>query len=153
MSGNLKITAVGETCVVHFMTFENQEYAKAVIADNFKDSVQKVVDSSRGYAIKLTSDDGRSMWVGIGFHDRNDAFDFYAAFEDFQKKREMERNPHLFKNMNKQSIDFRLQPGQIININLAADGKPETTNHQDALWDNPFEKKTKAAPAGGAGFE
>jgi hypothetical protein len=150
-TGNIKITAVGETCTVKFITFEGQEYAKAIIADNFKDSVQKVVDSSRGYAIKLTSDDGRSMWVGIGFHDRNDAFDFYAAFEDFQKKREMERNPHLFKNQNKQSIDFRLGPGQNIMLNIGAEGTNQVTNPTDSLWENPFDKKTTSASSGGFG--
>lgn len=152
-SGNLKITAVGETCVVRFMSFEGQEYAKATIAENFKDSVQKVIDSSRGYAIKLTSDDGRSMWVGIGFHDRNDAFDFYAAFEDFQKKREMDRNPHLFKNQNKQSKNYRLQPGQNIVLNIGADSTTGGISNPDLMWENPFDKKTKFTSTGGSGNE
>lgn len=132
---------MGETCLVRFLNFDNQEYAKALIAENFRDSVQKVVDSSRGYAIKLTSDDGRSMWVGIGFHDRNDAFDFFAAFEDFQKKREMERNPHLFKNINSKKIDFSLKPGQVIALNIGATGAGEQQVVTDTMWDNPFEKK------------
>lgn len=135
------------------MSFEGQEYAKAIMADNFKDSVQKVIDSSRGYAIKLTSDDGRSMWVGIGFHDRNDAFDFYAAFEDFQKKREMDRNPHLFKNQNRQVKNFRLQPGQNIVLNFGADATGGNTATSDPLWENPFEKKTKNSTGAGAGNE
>lgn len=134
-----------------FITFDGQEYAKAILSDNFKDSVQKVVDSSRGYAIKLTSDDGRSMWVGIGFHDRNDAFDFYAAFEDFQRKREMERNPHLFKNQNRQVKNFRLEPGQNIVLNIGEEATNQVTNPTDALWDNPFEKKTVVTSAKGFG--
>jgi Protein of unknown function (DUF1681) len=123
------------------MTFEGPEYAKATITENFKDVVQKVVDSSRGYAIKLSSDDGRSMWVGIGFHDRNDAFDFYAAFEDFQKKREMERNPHLFKNLNKKQIDFSLKPGQVINLNIGAGTVATQSTGSEIAWENPFDRK------------
>lgn len=123
------------------MTFEGPEYAKATITENFKDVVQKVVDSSRGYAIKLSSDDGRSMWVGIGFHDRNDAFDFYAAFEDFQKKREMERNPHLFKNLNKKQIDFSLKPGQVINLNIGAGTVGTQPTGSEIAWENPFDRK------------
>lgn len=133
------------------MTFEGVEYAKATIAENFKDSVQKVVDSSRGYAIRLTSDDGRNMWVGMGFHDRNDAFDFYAAFEDFQKKREMERNPHLFKNVNKKQIDFSLKPGQLINLNIGGGTTGTQPTVSDTLWENPFDKKAPQSNAGGFG--
>jgi hypothetical protein len=135
------------------MSFEGQEYAKSVIADNFKDSIQKVIDSSRAYAIKLTSDDGRSMWVGIGFHDRNDAFDFFVAFEDFQKKREMERNPHLFKNQNKQVKNFRLQPGQNIVLNIGAEGTTTEPGTSDLMWENPFDKKAKFTSTGGSGNE
>lgn len=110
-----------------FINFDGNEYAKAIIADNFKDSIQKVVDSSRGYAVKLTSEDGRAMWVGVGFHDRNDAFDFFTAFEDFNRKREMERNPHLFKNQNRPKIDCSMQKGQLIVLDIGGNNTGITT--------------------------
>ena len=143
-TGNVRVIGVGEKCIARFVNFDGSEYAKAVIADNFRDSVQKTVDSSRGYAIKLTSDDGRSMWVGLGFHDRNDGFDFFAAFEDFQKKREMERNPHLFKATQHRHIDYSLQPGQLIHLNIGGEyGTVAKTKPTDSLWDNPFEAHSK----------
>jgi hypothetical protein len=149
-TGHVKVTAVGENCTVKFMNFDGTEYARAKIADNFKDSVQKVVDSSRGYAVRLTSEDGRSMWVGIGFHDRNDAFDFYVSFEDFQKKREMERNPHLFKPQQRKQLNLGLSPGQVINIGMGND--VQVTTSQPTQWDNYFDQKPTQA-AGGFGFD
>ena len=70
--------------------------------------------------------------------------DFFAAFEDFQKKREMERNPHLFKTNQHRHIDYSLQPGQLIHLNIGGDStnaaKPKAT---DSLWENPFEANSK----------
>ena len=149
-TGNIRIIGVGENCIAKFMNFDGTEYAKALIADNFRDSVQKTVDSSRGYAIKLTSDDGRNMWVGLGFHDRNDGFDFYAAFEDFQKNREMERNPHLFTNAVRKQKDYSLPPGQLIYVNVGGETAVNTqTKPTDSMWENPFEQKKSSNPFGG----
>ena len=38
------------------------------------------------------------MWVGLGFHDRNDAFDFQVCFQDFKDRREQEKNPSKLAN-------------------------------------------------------
>ena len=153
--GNFRVIAVGENCTVKFINYDGTEYAKARIASNYKESIEKTIDSSRGYAVRLTADDGRQMWVGLRFHDRNDAFDFNAAFEDFERKRNMEKNPHLFKNQNRPQVDFSLKPGQMINIQLGAGdqnkAQVQTQNTGGAMWDNPFEKKpqTQTSSSGG----
>ena len=34
------------------------------------------------------SEDGRSAWIGLAFHDRNAAFDFYAKISEYFEKKE-----------------------------------------------------------------
>ncbi len=81
-----------------FVTVELRDYndvlfGKAKVQENFKSSVEKCVDSSRGYALKLTHDDGRFAWTGLVFHDRNAAFDFYACFEEYLKRKSKNSKP------------------------------------------------------------
>ena len=37
--------------------------------------------------MKLSNNDGRTAWVGLVFHDRNAAFDFYLKFDEYFEKR------------------------------------------------------------------
>lgn len=138
--GSLKTITIGQVCTTKFLNADGTEFARAVIAENIADSVQKCVDSSRGYAIKLTAADGRAMWVGLGFHDRNDAFDFYDSYKEYSKKLEMERNPHLFKETRKDVIDFSLKPGQVIVMNISENSQAQNSSGNGPSWDNPFEK-------------
>lgn len=144
-SGSLKTITVGQVCTTKFLNADGTEFARAIIAENIADSVQKCVDSSRGYAIKLTAADGRAMWVGLGFHDRNDAFDFYDSYKEYSKKLEMERNPHLFKETRKDTIDFSLKPGQVIVMNINENAQSQQSGGDALAWDNPFDKGSKSA--------
>lgn len=48
-------------------------------------AVEQVLDSSRYFVIRLVSDDGRTVFVGIGFAERSDAFDLNVAIQDHFK--------------------------------------------------------------------
>lgn len=57
-----------------------------------------------GFVIKLVSEDGRSAWIGLAFHDRNAAFDFYAKVcEYFEKKEKVHKEYKVDPN-----VDFSL---------------------------------------------
>jgi len=58
------------------------------------------------------NDDGRSAWVGLVFHDRNAAFDFYLKFDEYFEKRN-KKNEEFKIDTN---VDFSLKTG--INIIL-----------------------------------
>lgn len=58
-TGNLEIMTESQKIWVEFKNFDGQLYAKAIMAQNFRLSLEKTVDSARGFAIKLTNDDGR----------------------------------------------------------------------------------------------
>ena len=48
-------------------------------------------DSSRYFTLKITSDDGRNAFVGMGFGDRSDSFDMNVALQDHFKQDEAEK--------------------------------------------------------------
>lgn len=106
---------------VELINYDNTLYAKAVIPERIQDGVQKVMDSSRGYALRLTSDDGRTMWIGLGFHDRNDAFDFNETFKEFAKQRDQELNPQKYAMSDVDMTAFALKPGQKLVIGGGGD--------------------------------
>ena len=59
-------------------------YAQSKVMMDFNNYVRKCVDSSRGYALKLINEkDNRCTWVGMVFHDRVSAFNFFSTFTDY----------------------------------------------------------------------
>lgn len=60
-------------------------YAQCPIEDYPGVAVEQVLDSSRYFVIRLMADDGRTVFVGIGFAERSDSFDFNVAIQDHFK--------------------------------------------------------------------
>lgn len=143
-----------EKLEVELRNYDETLYAKALIADDFTESVQKPVDSSRGYALRLTSDDGRTMWVGLKFHDRNEAFDFNEVFIIHQNNKQKEQQAHFSSQEKADLTQFQLRPGQKISI-----GGVKNDNEFDGagLFDNPFGSSSQSnnfsrGNAGSTGF-
>lgn len=56
--------------------------------------VEQAVDSSRYFVLKIEDPgSGRHAFVGMGFQDRGDAFDFNVALTDQERRTEMKHNP------------------------------------------------------------
>lgn len=79
--------------------------------------VDRVIDSSRYFVLKITNGD-RHAFIGLGFEDRNDAFDFNCTLSDF-------KSSGVDRDVKVESVaestpakDFSLQEGQTIKINL-----------------------------------
>ena len=101
----------------------DSNFAVAYVPENFETSVEKCIDSSRGYALKLNNDDGRFVWVGLVFHDRNSAFDFFACFEEQLKRKRMMQMVKEHKLDPNPNVDFSLKKGAKIKINLRKEGE------------------------------
>mmetsp|Transcript_18039 Transcript_18039/g.41723 ORF Transcript_18039/g.41723 Transcript_18039/m.41723 type:complete len:303 (-) Transcript_18039:1679-2587(-) len=56
-------------------------------------AVDRCVDSSRYFVLRIENANGRHMFIGVAFNERNDAFDFNTALEDSRREREAEKNP------------------------------------------------------------
>ena len=73
-------------CKVQLINEDNTIFAQSIFNDeNYDPYVQRCFDSSRFFAILLTSDNGQKAMVGIGFPERNDSFDFISGLDDFKK--------------------------------------------------------------------
>lgn len=57
-------------------------FAMCKVADG---AVERVPDSSRYFVIKIQNAQGRHAFVGLAFDDRNQAFDFNVALQEFKK--------------------------------------------------------------------
>lgn len=52
-----------------------------------KGAVDRCVDSSRYFVLRIQNENGRNMFIGVAFNERTDAFDFNAALEDSKRER------------------------------------------------------------------
>merc|ERR1719277_2358809 len=80
--------------------------------------VERVVDSSRYFVLKITNGQ-RHAFIGLGFEDRNDAFDFNCTLSDFKstfvdREKEAEQAPAVGET----SQDLSLKEGQKITVNI-----------------------------------
>ncbi|EGG04886.1 uncharacterized protein MELLADRAFT_116967 [Melampsora larici-populina 98AG31] len=91
-------------------------------------SVEPVLDSSRYYVIRVEdSSSGQRAFLGMGFPERSDSFDFNVTLQDWTKRQKFTSNsgtgtdhdskssPHLPSGPKR---DFSLKDGQTISISL-----------------------------------
>lgn len=122
-SGRIKIVALNEKLVIKLEDVEsNKLFAKCPVDCYPGSAVESVQDSSRYYVLTITSDHGQKAYLGIGFADRSDSFDFNACLLDFFKKAESYKN---MDNENAPKLDFSLKEGQKIHINIKPKDKNE----------------------------
>jgi hypothetical protein len=126
--GNLFLKTNPDFLTIELLNDDGTLYAKSYTKEDYQNYVQKCIDSSRGYAIKLTHDDNRFAWVGMVFHDRTSAFQFFVTFQDhLNRKKQKFKKIEVDPNMN-----FKLQKGQKIQISF---NNPDNNNPDDN-WDD-----------------
>lgn len=108
-------------------------YAVCPIRDGVN-AVERCVDSSRYFVLRIENQAGRHMFIGLAFNERNDAFDFNTALQDAQKEREYEKRGSglllettsgstSFSNLSnygshQMKKDYSLKEGQKIKVNI-----------------------------------
>lgn len=90
-------------------------------------AVDRCIDSSRYFVLRVENADGRHLFIGIAFNERNDAFDFNATLEDIKRERKIAEQ---CKKMNEEggiggSIlssnvgkDYSIKEGQKIHVSI-----------------------------------
>ncbi|OQR90389.1 hypothetical protein ACHHYP_05560 [Achlya hypogyna] len=120
-TGRLVISVVNDVPQVQLRDSKTGElFAACPILKDGTPSVQKVVDSSRYFVLRIVdANSGRHAFIGIAFEDRNDAFDFSVAIDDHQNEVKREENA-VAEAMSKPSVskDYSLKEGQTIKIKL-----------------------------------
>lgn len=89
--GRLRIVAKADTCEIRMEDAGTGELFAASPYDVSGSSVEAVLDSSRYFVLRVESVDPgsgktRKAYIGMGFQDRSDAFDFNVALQDWTKR-------------------------------------------------------------------
>lgn len=90
-------------------------------------AVESVTDSSRYFVIRIEDGNGRRAFIGIGFGDRGDAFDFNVALQDHFKwvKQQCEFAKQAQNPDQGPKLDLGFKEGQTIKLNIANVKKKE----------------------------
>ncbi|CAN6444285.1 unnamed protein product [Victoria cruziana] len=122
--GILKVVSKGEECIIRLEDKSTGElYAQAFLRNGEPHPVEPVIDSSRYFVLRVEENfDGRMRhaFIGIGFRERPQAYDFQAALHDHMKylnkkqaAEEMEQN-----YSSKPSMDYSLKEGEKIVLHI-----------------------------------
>ncbi|KAI8351219.1 adaptin ear-binding coat-associated protein 1 [Choanephora cucurbitarum] len=125
--GRLRVIAKGNKCEIRMEDNSTGETFAVCPYDPQSNSVEAVLDSSRYFVLKIESE-GRHAFIGMGFQERSDAFDFNVTLQDFVKqlraeKDAAERANHVDTTPKK---DYSLKEGQTINITIGNVGAKRT---------------------------
>ncbi|XP_065326361.1 adaptin ear-binding coat-associated protein 1 [Pelmatolapia mariae] len=137
-SGRMRITAKGKAAYVKLEDkISGELFAQAPVKEYPGIAVETVSDSSRYFVLRIQDDNGRSAFIGVGFGDRGDAFDFNVALQDHFKwvKQETELSKNAQLGDSGPKLDLGFKEGQTITLNIGQ-GK----------------KRDKPRPQGSGGF-
>ncbi|CAG8446392.1 10498_t:CDS:2 [Scutellospora calospora] len=162
--GRLRIIAVGEKCFIRLEDGNTGELFAQCLYDPDTNSVEAVRDSSRYFVLRIENNDGpfrpplrsigatanllygRRAFIGIGFQERSEAFDFQVTLQDHIKhlKAEKEATEHAKVASLAPKKDYSLKEGQTISINLghykSRHSRPQSIDHI------PISEETGAIP-------
>jgi hypothetical protein len=127
-SGQCKVVSTDEQCFIRLVDDAGKLFAECPISNdpNAPKSIENVTDSSRYYVIRVENKEkGQHAFIGIGFDERSQAFDFSVALSDFKKsvqqaKERAEKGDYVAKDFG----DLGLKSGEKITVNLG--GKIKT---------------------------
>jgi hypothetical protein len=146
--GTLKVVERGDLTVVLLVDRASGGiFAVCPVQDG---AVDRCVDSSRYFVLRVENQNGRHMYIGMAFNERNDAFDFNTSLEDARREKESEANPVPLETGP--SKDYSMKDGAKIHINVSkvAGRRSGSTSakRNKSLQANNADKK----PAAGGGF-
>jgi len=147
----LKIISKGDQCLIRLEDRNSgQHFATCPVESYPSIAVENVEDSTRYFVIRVQSDNGQHAFLGMGFNDRSDSFDFNVALQDHFKylkqarkiEEEQKQDPqHLLEQHPK--LDLSFKEGQTIKINL--------NKNKDFAGNESKPKPSRAAHLTGAG--
>ncbi|KAI6079803.1 adaptin ear-binding coat-associated protein 1 [Anas acuta] len=120
-TGRLRVTSKGKTAYIKLEDKVSGElFAQAPIDQYPGIAVETVTDSSRYFVIRIQDGTGRSAFIGIGFTDRGDAFDFNVSLQDHFKwvKQETEISRESQEADTRPKLDLGFKEGQTIKLNI-----------------------------------
>ncbi|CCD73702.1 NECAP PHear domain-containing protein [Caenorhabditis elegans] len=132
-TGRMRLVAIGKRLEMRLEDGETCDlYAKCPIDAHPGNAIEAVSDSSRYFVIRLQNDNGQQAFVGCGFQERGDAFDFNVTLQDHF--RYIERSAELEKQdlSAGPSLDLAFKEGQTISINIGKKDKSAVSRPRPA---------------------
>nr|XP_044996510.1 adaptin ear-binding coat-associated protein 1-like [Jaculus jaculus]XP_044996511.1 adaptin ear-binding coat-associated protein 1-like [Jaculus jaculus]XP_044996512.1 adaptin ear-binding coat-associated protein 1-like [Jaculus jaculus]XP_044996513.1 adaptin ear-binding coat-associated protein 1-like [Jaculus jaculus]XP_044996514.1 adaptin ear-binding coat-associated protein 1-like [Jaculus jaculus] len=120
-TGRLRITSKGKTAYIKLEDKVSGElFAQAPVDQYPGIAVETVADSSRYFIICIQDGTGRSAFIGIGFTDRGDAFNFNGSLQDHFKwvKEESEISKESQDMDNCPKLDLGFKEGKTIKLSI-----------------------------------
>ncbi|CAG5091138.1 Oidioi.mRNA.OKI2018_I69.PAR.g12878.t1.cds [Oikopleura dioica] len=151
-TGRMRVTARDEKVSIKLEdTTNGQLFAECPITEYPTKDIESVNDSSRYFVLRIQNQ-GRSAFIGVGFRDRGDSFDFNVALQDHYKWVKNANAPSDPGNVK--PLNLGLAEGQTIKINLSGkmgEGrerpKQAASTSGISLLPPPPSKTNPAAPA------
>ncbi|XP_062889144.1 adaptin ear-binding coat-associated protein 2-like [Mobula hypostoma] len=135
-TGRLRITAKGNTAYIKLEDKNSGELFAQSPVDQFPGiAVESVIDSSRYFVIRIEDGNGRRAFIGIGFVDRGDAFDFNVSLQDHFKwvKQQNELAKQAQNPDSGPKLDLGFKDGQTIKLNIGNVRKKENSSTKPRL--------------------
>ncbi|KAE8589724.1 hypothetical protein XENTR_v10017708 [Xenopus tropicalis] len=127
-TGRMRLTSKGKVAFIKLEDKVSGELFAQAPVDQFPGiAVETVTDSSRYFVIRIQDGNGRSAFIGIGFSDRGDAFDFNVSLQDHFKwvKQESDFSKEPVGQDNQPKLDLGFKEGQTIKLNIGNMKKKE----------------------------
>ncbi|GKY97598.1 hypothetical protein MPSEU_000718200 [Mayamaea pseudoterrestris] len=117
--GTLKVVERGNLTVV--LLVDKNTNAIFAVCPVKEGAVDRCVDSSRYFVLRVESATGRHMFIGVAFNERNDAFDFNTSLEDARREKQAEEDAKHAKKREKDepAKDYTLKDGEKIHISVS----------------------------------
>ncbi|GAB2298416.1 hypothetical protein Dimus_032482 [Dionaea muscipula] len=98
-SGRLRLVSCHNRCEIRLEDPSSGDlFAACFVLPGQRDqSVEPTLDSSRYFVLKIEDGQGKHAFIGLGFGERNEAFDFNVALSDHEK--------HVRRETEKESAD------------------------------------------------
>ncbi|KAJ7299877.1 hypothetical protein O6H91_Y125500 [Diphasiastrum complanatum] len=116
-SGRLRVVSLKDSCEVRLEDSNTGElFACCTVHPGKREAtVEGVTDSSRYFVLRIDDGRGKHAFIGLGFTERNEAFDFNVALSDHEKY--AKRNLHndrvededASRNDSASALDLRLK--------------------------------------------
>jgi hypothetical protein len=123
----LKIISKADKCLIRLEDRNTGAHFATCPIENYPSiAVENVEDSTRYFVIRVQNENGQQAFLGIGFSDRSDSFDFNVALQDhFKHLKQTKQIEEEEKSTNNNSsseqqpkLDLSFKEGQTIKINL-----------------------------------
>ena len=92
---------------------------------NANNGIDRCIDSSRYFVLRIQNAQGRTLYIGLAFNERNDAFDFNTALEDSRREKYMEKQAELgiigsmlLKQVQGDGDGYKMKEGEKIRVSI-----------------------------------